>query len=263
MMRRIIVCILLVALFFASAFGQTSAAHPDAEIKADPAAYSMLRDARQARYYFPESFQGFTATVVADENGKVARGDLDYSVRGSVDLDMKDDPGFEEEAWAVAEITAMIGRHLSQDLFKEYMGHPLTFGRDDHSPIGRLVLVNDLATKASLRIRDGRITGAERTVNGQRRIISVLEVEPIGEGRFLPHAFTVSYLDPRTGEIKRTEAYVTEYKRIDDVWFPFRHQMIRTEKGKITTHVIEFHKPRLRFSPPSQSGRLSQEGGPR
>jgi hypothetical protein len=250
----------LVTLFSAYAIGQTSAAaHPDAEIKADPGAYSLLRDARQARYYFPDNFQGFTATVIANENGKVARGDLYYDVNGSVDLDMKDDPGFEEKAWDVAEITAMIGRHLGHDLFKEYMRYPLTLGRDDHSPMGHLVLIND-PTKASLRIRDGRITAAEKTIDGQRRIIIVMEEEPVGEGKFLPHHFTVSYVDPKTGELKRTEAYTTEYKQVDDVWFPFRQRIIRTENGKTITRIIELYKPRLRFARTSQSERISQEG---
>jgi Protein of unknown function (DUF3386) len=252
-MKKIILSSLYLALLSAYAFGQTSTAtHPDSEIKADPAAYSMLRDVRQGRYYFPDNFQGFTATVVANDNGKVGRGELYYDVNGSADLDMKDDPGFEEGAWAVEAIVAIIGRHLSHDLFKEYERYPLTFGRDDHSPMGRLILVNDLATKASLRIRDGRITGAERTINGQRRIISILEETPIGEGKFLPHHFTVSYVDPKTGELKRTEAYTTEYKQVDELWLPSWQRIIRTENGKTITRIIEFYKPKIRFARPAR-----------
>jgi hypothetical protein len=237
--------------FSIAASGQTGATIPqDSEVKADPAAYSMFRDACRARYYFPKNFAGFTADIVANDNGKVARGAIYYDVNGSADLDMKDDPGF-TEAWAVESIAHTIGHRVGEDFCQEYGRYPLTFGKDDHSPMGRQVLFNDLQ-KSSYRIRDGRITEVERTINNERRIITILEEEPVGEGRFLPHHFTVSYFDAKSQDLKRTEAYTEEYKQVDDIWFLSWKRITRVEPGKTIMRTIEFYKPRIRFARPAR-----------
>lgn len=246
-MMRGIFFIMVVALLL-YAFGQASG---------DSIALSMLRDAREARYYFPESFEGFTASVTVNDDGRPGAGELSYNVKGSADLDLSQDPGSTDAGWIIGQIVAMIGRHLQDDTFKEYERFPLTLAGDDGSPLGRLVLIND-PTKASLRIRDGRITSAEKTINGQRRIITVLAETDIGAGKFLPHNFTVSYLDSATGQIQKTEAYTTEYTQTGGLWFPSSQQIVKIERGKKTARTVEIHEPKIRHGRRERAGKYGE-----
>jgi hypothetical protein len=248
-MRRMILSTMFLTLLSVVASGQTSVVASQSGLgprKADPVAWNLLKETRSTRYYFVGSFDGFTSDIMLNDNGRIATGVINYEVGRGADLQLK--PGYKEaEPWALETILNMIQHRRSPDFERGDGRHPITFAEDDNSPAGRRVALND-AMRSSYRIRDGRVTEVDRTASDEHFIISILEETPAGEGRYLPHYFTVTYFDARTGAVKRTETFTDEYKKIDRVWVPASRRILRAENGKVITRVIEFHNPRIRFN---------------
>lgn len=248
-MRRIILSTMLLTLFFVVASGQISgdASQSGSEAwKADPVAWNLLKETRHTRYYFVGSFDGFTSDVVLNDNGRIATGVINYDVGRGADMRIKGEDD-RTEPWALQAVLNMIQHRRSPDFERGDGRHPTTFAEDDGSPAGRRVALND-AMRSSYRIRDGRVTEVDRTAGDEHFIISILEETPAGEGRYLPHYFTVTYFDAKTGAVKRNETFTDEYKKVDGVWLPVSRRILRAENGKVVTRVIEFHNPRIRFN---------------
>jgi hypothetical protein len=237
--------ILYLTLLSITALGQQTTTTPAVETKADPVAWNMLRDTRQTRYYFIENFAGFTSDVVVNDNGKIAEAVVNYDVGKGADLQFKGEHDA-EKPWALQMVLNIIGHRRGGDFSKGDGRHPITFAEDDHSPAGRRVLLND-PMKGSYRIRNGRVTEVDRTA-GDHFTISIVEEILAGEGRYLPRHFTVTYFDPRSGAVKRTETFTDEYKQIQGVWFPASRRVLVAEDGEVVTRIIEFHNPQIRFN---------------
>jgi hypothetical protein len=67
------------------------------------------------------------------------------------------------------------------------------------------------------------------------------------KGKFLPRHFTVTWFDPKTGAITRTQAFTDEYKLTKNIWFPVSRRIIQSEGGNVITRIIEFQNPRIQF----------------
>src|SRR5579862_9320674 len=65
------------------------------DVKADPAAYALLKEAHDNRDSFPPGFKGFTADIVVDDNGTVMKGTLTYApgTKNALTLELKDVSG--------------------------------------------------------------------------------------------------------------------------------------------------------------------------
>lgn len=246
-MKRAILSICCLALFSTVTIAQTanssSTTHPQ---KADPAAWNTLKSARETSQTLPANFAGVTADVVLNNNGKIAKGSINYEVGKSVELKIE---GLDEETkgWLNDQTMSIIAHRRGGDFSKGDGRHPITFATDDNSPAGRRIAVND-PMKSHYRVRNNQVVEVDRTMGGDHFIITVLETTKTPEGKNLPRHFTVTYFDHKSGAVKRAETFTDEYKLINGVWFPASRRMVRAENGEIITRIIEFHNPRIRFN---------------
>jgi hypothetical protein len=235
------------ALFSIGATAQTAnAPSPPQPQKADPAAWNMLKSARETSQTLPENFGGVTADVVLNDNGKVTKGSINYEAGKSVELKFE---GLDEDAkgWLNEQTMSIIAHRRGGDFSKGDGRHPITFAENDNSPAGRRISIND-PMKSHYRVRNNQVVEVDRTMGADHFIITVLETTRTPDGKNLPRHFTVAYFDAKSGAVKRSETFTDEYKLIDGVWFPASRRLFRAENGKVITRVIEFHNPRIRFN---------------
>src|SRR5262249_8038548 len=84
------------ALLSISAMAQTIKTPSTTETqKADPAAWNLLKSARETSQNLPSNFAGVTADVVMNNNGKIAKGSISYEAGKSVEIKIE---GLDEEA---------------------------------------------------------------------------------------------------------------------------------------------------------------------
>ncbi|MGH9752939.1 MAG: DUF3386 family protein [Blastocatellia bacterium] len=246
-MKRAIFSSYCLALFSIVAMTQTTnSASTTAPQKANPAAWNMLKFARETSQTLPANFAGVTADVVLNNNGKISKGSINYEVGKSVELKIE---GLDEETkgWLNDQTMSIIAHRRGGDFSKGDGRHPITFAEDDNSPAGRRIALND-PMKSHYRVRNNQVVEVDRTMGSDHFIITVLETTRTPEGKNLPRHFTVTYFDPQSGAVKRTETFTDEYKLINGVWFPASRRIFRAENGKVVTRIIEFHNPRIRFN---------------
>jgi hypothetical protein len=246
-MKRAIFSICSLALFSIGAAAQPANAPSNTQPqKADPAAWNMLKSARETSQTIPANFAGVTADVVLNNNGKTVKGSINYEAGKSVDLKIE---GLDDEAkaWLSDQTMSIIAHRRGGDFSKGDGRHPITFAENDNSPAGRRIAVND-PMKSHYRVRDNQVVEVDRTMGADHFIITVLDTTRTPDGKNLPRNFTVTYFDASSGAVNRAETFTDEYKLIDGVWFPASRRMFRAENGKVVTRVIEFQNPRIRFT---------------
>jgi len=244
-MKRVMFSTCCLALFSIGAMAQTADSKTDPQ-KADPAAWNMLKSARETSQTIPTNFAGVTFDVVMNDNGKVTKGSVNYEAGKSVEIKVE---GLDDEAkgWLNDQTMSIIAHRRGGDFSKGDGRYPITFAVDDNSPAGRRIAIND-QMKSHYRVRDNVVAEVDRTMGTDHFIINVLETIKTPEGKNLPRHFTVTYFDAKSGAVKRTETFTDEYKLIDGVWFPASRRMFQAENGKVITRVIEFCNPRIRFN---------------
>jgi hypothetical protein len=221
---------------------QTSATATTA--KADPEAYALLKSAHDARQTWPANFAGFTAEFTFNDNGKVSTGSLAYAGNTGTEIKVE---GLAAEAseWLNNQFNSLLAHRRGGDFSKGDGRHAITFGVDDKSPLGRLLELHD-AMQSSYRVRDGQTVEVTRTMNEERFIITVLNTQSVEGSKYLPHNFTVTYFDVKTGQLKRSDMFTDSYEKKWGVWYPTSRRIIRAENGKLTTRVIEIRNIRAK-----------------
>lgn len=214
-------------------------------IKADPAAYELLKDAHDARCNVPQDFNGFTANISFNDNGRLSIGKLSYASETGAQVEMI---GLtpESKQWLDEQVNSIIGHRRGGDFAKADGRHPITFGDNDtDNPRGRLVKLND-KLQSSYRVKNKRVTEVTRTMEGQRFTISILETTTVEGNKFLPRHFTVNYFYAATNTLKRSEAFSDAYSKIGGVWLPTMRRVVRAENGAVTTRIFEFQNVQLK-----------------
>src|SRR5262249_14697360 len=81
-------------LFSISVMAQTTNSTTEPQ-KADPAAWNMLKSARENSQSLPTNFAGVTFDVILNDNGKIAKGSVNYEAGKSAEIKIE---GLDEEA---------------------------------------------------------------------------------------------------------------------------------------------------------------------
>lgn len=203
---------------------------------ADPAAHDLLKAAHDSRATFAGSFSSITADVAFDDNGQVHSGAATYSPKDDAALTVA---GLtrDQNDWLSDQVDSIFAHRRGGDFDKGEGRDPITFGPDDHSPLGRLVEMHD-RLQSRYRIRDNQVVEVTRTMGGQRFTITVLETTRTDDGKYLPREFLVTYFDDKTGAIQRSQAFTDTYAQIDSLWLPTSRRVITAADGKFTTRTI-------------------------
>jgi hypothetical protein len=195
----------------------------DPKPKPDPVATKLLADARAARALWKE-FPGFRADIEVNLDGKVSKGKVVVDADGKAKYEglSKD-----AETWAKPVFGSIIGHRLDG----APRDTPCAFadGETTH-PQGRLIRVLNDELHSGYRIRDEQILLVDRSVEGRKFTISVLENRKNEEGKYLPVSFVVNYWDPATGELVRSDASYQSWVRVGKFDLPVVARIVTAEK---------------------------------
>jgi hypothetical protein len=214
--------------------------------KADPAAWNLLKAARETREVLPDTVKHVAAQLVFNDNGDIKTGTVSYDVQSRAVIQME---GLSDEAkaWVEDQVNSVLAHRRNGDFNKADGRHPITFAandKDDKSLLGRRVELHD-SMKSSYRIRNHQVVEVDRTMADDHFVITVLETTPTTNGKFLPRTFVVNYFDAKTGALKRNEAFTDEYQNIDGVWLPALRRIVKAAEGKLTTRILEFRAAKV------------------
>lgn len=244
MMRMHRLAVLAVVTLCGTATFAIHAAHGQEKTQAaDPAAVAMLKEAHDKRSTFPADFPGLTADVTINDNGKEARGTVTYSSVGDLKLTLNDASKSEEE-WAQEQLGSAFSHRRADDFAQGDGSHSLTCGPDDHSPLGRLIALND-RFKSTNRVKDGHITEVTRTMGKMRFTITVLEDKTVEGGKYLPSQFVVTYFDAATGAIQKVDAYSDRFVKVSNAWIPSARRVVTAENGSFVARTLALDHVRL------------------
>lgn len=210
---------------------------------ADPAAISAMKEAHDMRDAFPAGFPGFSADVVINDNGTELKGSLTYSAAGELKVTLTD-AAKPQDDWAREQLGSALSHRRQTDFAAGEGKQPLTFGEDDHSPLGRKISLND-RMKSFYRVKDGRIVEVTRSMGSMRFTITVLETKIVEHGKYLPTTFVVTYFDGSTGAIKQSEAYTDGFTKVGGAWVPSSRRIVTAENGGTTTRTFALSNIRL------------------
>jgi hypothetical protein len=222
-----LVCLLsffVTACHLPGAFADTTSgvANPGVEDKipngGDPKAWTLLKEAHDARQLLPESVKGFTATLYFLDDEKKFEGKLDFSRAGGVKVDV---PGLsdEEKEWLYDKTASFIA-HRRGGNFSEGDGkNAITFGPPDQSSYGPLLELHD-SLKSTYRVKDGRVTEVTRTQGDTTFTISVFQTYEADQGKYLPKHFVVAYRNNKTHSLEQVDGFRDSYSKSNGMWLP-------------------------------------------
>jgi len=216
--------------------------------KADPAAWDLLKAARETREVLPDTVKHISAQLVFNDNGEVKTGTVSYDLQSRAVIKM-DGLSNEAKAWVEDQVNSVLAHRRNGDFSKADGRHPITFAandKEDKSPLGRRVELHD-AMKSSYRIRNNQVVEVDRTMADDHFIISVLETTSTTDGKFLPRNFVVNYFDAKTDVIKRSESFTDEYQKIDGIWLPAMRRIIVAQDGKLITRLLVFQNVKVQL----------------
>ncbi|BDI28765.1 hypothetical protein CCAX7_008160 [Capsulimonas corticalis] len=215
---------------------------PAANVKNDPAAWDLLKAAHDSRQTFSRDFPGLTADVTVNDNGEIHEGALSYDKGGEVKSNIA---GLSADAreWAEEQASSLIDHRIESDFAKGEGKNPITFGVDDHSPLGRAVRLND-RMQSSYRVRDNQVTEVTRTMSGQKFTITMMATTRTESGKYLPQQFLVTYFD-KAGGVEHVDAYTDSFANQDGYWLPTSRRVVTTVNGGFTTRILTFHHIRI------------------
>jgi len=200
--------------------------------KADPEAYSMLKEAHDRRESFPAGFTGMTADLSVNDNGVEVKGTLTYTPSAELKLTLTD-ANKADETWAREQLGSALAHRRTDDFAHGDGNHALTFVPDDRSPLGRQISLND-GMKSYYRVKDGQITEVTRSMGNMRFTITMLENTSVG-GKYLPANFVVTYFDAGTGAITKVDSYTDKFVKVGRAWIPSARRVVTAENGAFTT----------------------------
>ena len=122
--------------------------------------------------------------------------------------------------WAEQQLQSLVQHRMPDGEVAE--GNVTFVAEPVAHPLGRLIDLGDPERQSRYRLQDDVITEVNRLAGSERFTISVLAIHRNDERKYLPEAFTMSFWDVKTGELKRSLAYWNSWRRVGDFDLPER-----------------------------------------
>lgn len=207
----------------------------------DPQARQALEEVFGNTARWDAGFNGFTADVTVNINGKEEKGTV--TVKGPKEIETTlNDEKLKEFA---TENLASIAMHRGPRSFDQSDGkYKLAFGDEGTHPLGRAVVMGGDGMKSFYRIKEGRIRQINRQAPHVSFSINIEDSVKNPEGKFLTKNYTVYYFNPKDKSIKNVESYTDEYTRVGGFDLPQQRRVISCEEGDVvvSTMTLENHK---------------------
>lgn len=211
------------------------------DVQDDPRARKALEEVFENTARWSAGFNGFTADVTVNINGKEEKGTVTVKGPKEIETTLKD----EELKEFATENLASIAMHRGPRSFEQSDGkYKLAFGDDGRHPLGRAVVMGGDGMKSFYRIQDGRIRQINRQTPHVSFSINIEESVKNPEGKFLTKHYTVYYFSPQDKSIKNVESYTDDYVRVDGFDLPQQRRVIDAKNGEVvvSTLTLENHK---------------------
>lgn len=205
----------------------------------DPQARDILRRAFEATARWPRNFQGFTADLTVNVNGKETSGSV--MVKGPREVSVQLGDG-DIQKWAQEQL-GMIAVHRGPRSFDESDGkYTLTMEEDGH-PLG--VKLTILGSNSYYRLKDNRITQINRKMahpgmNPFAFTINVEESAVTKDQKNLTTKYTVYYYSPTDGTLSNVESFTDTHIRIGACDLPATRRIITYESKQVVVKYLNF-----------------------
>ena len=215
---------------------------PGTEVRDDPKARAMLRQAFEKTARWQPDFKGFTADLTVNVNGKEQRGTV--TVRGPRDVKV-DLPDGDVKKWAEGQI-GMIAVHRGPRTFEESDGkHALALGDDTDHPFGPKLFIHGDGMHSFYRVKGDRILQINRKMShpGMPAMGFTINVEDsmvTKDDKFLTTRYTVYYYAPQDGKLTNVESFTDSHARVGNSDLPATRRIVSYENGEVMVRSLTF-----------------------
>lgn len=198
-------------------------------------AREMLREVFQNTARWSSEFNGFSADIIVNLNGKEESGTVTVKNAKSIELSIEN----EQLKDFALENLASIAMHRGPRLFEESDGkYKLHFGDDGVHPLGRIIIMGGDGMSSFYRILDGRIRQINRKSPRMSFTINIEESVKTQDDKYLTSKYCVYYFNPENGSLKDVEAYSDEYTRIGAFDLPRYRRVINCDEGTVCVNTM-------------------------
>lgn len=217
------------------------------EVKDDPRARALLRQAFEKTARWQSDFKGFAADLTVNVNGREVKGTV--TVKGPRDV-MVALPDPDIQKWAEGQI-AMMAVHRGPRSFDDSDGkYALTLGDDVDHPLGPKVFIHGDGMHSSYRIKGDRMTQINRKMShpGMPPIAFTINVEDSAitkDNKFLTTRYTVYYYSPEHMKLTNVESFSDSHVRVAASDLPATRRIISYESGEVIVRSLSFENHKM------------------
>jgi hypothetical protein len=195
----------------------------------DPNARELLQRAFDRTARWRADFSGFSAALIANDNGVEHRGTVQVTMPRSVEVTLAE---ADLQQWAQQQL-AMLAGHRAYRAFDQSDGkYVLTLGPEEAHPLGRLIYIHGDGMNSRYRVRDERICQIQRSMERVKFTINIEDSMSTGDGKVLTTRFTVYYFSPNTGQLTQVESFADDYTEVRGVVLPKARRVTFAANGE-------------------------------
>lgn len=211
------------------------------DVKDDPEARELLRRAFERTARWPADFNGFTADLTVNVDGKEFKGSATIKSAQDVSVSLAD---AEIQKWAAGTI-GMIAVHRGPRTFDQSDGKSvLTLDRGTVHPMGQTIYIHD-SLKSHYRVKDDRITQINRSMGPMKFTINIEDSALTQDNKYLTTRYTVYYFNPQGGALTNVESFTDTHIRVGRADLPASRRIISAENGAVSIKTITFSNHQL------------------
>lgn len=204
------------------------------EVRNDPRAHALLRDAHDAGYHLPVDFAGFRARLTGWVAGEAIDGAVTVHGPRAIEFEVGEAAA---DPWVQRELASMVGHRWHLPYEQADGKHTLSLDPNAADPLGQRIGIHDDSYESSYRVSGGQIVQVNRTMGPRRFSILIQERVTVDDGRHLPNHFTVTFWDTSSERLVRSDVYEDRYSAVGQVWLPSRRRVISaTDEGFSVQH---------------------------
>jgi hypothetical protein len=212
-------------------------------VQDDPNARELLHRAFDRTSRWRADFGGFTAALIAHDNGVEHHGTVKVTMPRSVEVTIAE-PGLQQ--WAQQQLAMMVG-HRGYRAFDQADGkYVLTLGPEEAHPLGRLVYIHGDGMSSRYRVRDERICQIQRSMERVKFTINIEDTITTRDDKVLTTRFTVYYFAPSTGQLTQVESFADDYCEVGEIVLPKARRVTFADNGEarvreliLSAHVLQ------------------------
>jgi Protein of unknown function (DUF3386) len=204
-------------------------------VQDDPNARELLHHAFDRTARWRADFVGFTAALIANDNGVEHRGTVKVTMPRTVEVTIAE---ADLQQWAQQQL-AMMAAHRAYRAFDQADGkYVLTLGPEDVHPLGRLINIHGDGMNSRYRVRDERICQIQRAMERVQFTINIEDSMTTRDGMVLTTRFTVYYFSPSTGQLTQVESFADDYIEVHGVVLPKARRVTFADNGEARVREV-------------------------